>query len=112
MDEAQNLADDVAIIARGEIVAHGSPSALGGRDTAATLVTFRIPEGADLPASIGAETDGATARIRTSDATRTLHELTGWAVSRGVRLDTLEVSRPSLEDVYLELTGGEAGIEG
>ena len=113
MDEAQNLADDVAIIARGEIVAHGTPATLGGRDTAATLVTFRLPEGAaDLPASLGAEVDGVTARIHSSDPTRTLHELTGWALERGIRLDSIEVARPTLEDVYLDLTGGEAGVEG
>jgi ABC-2 type transport system ATP-binding protein len=47
----------------------------------------------------------------TANPTRTLHELTGWALDRGIRLDALEVSRPTLEDVYLEITGGEAGTE-
>jgi ABC-2 type transport system ATP-binding protein len=111
MDEAQNLADDVAIIAGGEIVAHGPPSTLGGRDTAATLVSFRVPQGAELPASLVVEIDGGIARIRTDEPARTLHELTGWALERGIVLEHLEVSRPTLEDVYLELTGGEAGSE-
>ena len=46
--------------------------------------------------------------IRAEDPTRPLHELTGWAIERGVAFDALEVTRPSLEDVYLEITGGEA----
>jgi ABC-2 type transport system ATP-binding protein len=114
MDEAQNLADDVAIIARGEIVARGAPSALGGRDTAATRVRFRLPDGAaELPdslKSLATVTEGSV-QIAANDPTRALHDLTGWALDRGIQLDALEVSRPSLEDVYLEITGGEAGAE-
>ena len=114
MDEAQALADEVAVIARGEIVAQGPPGRLGGRDTAATRVRFRIPEGAgDLPAGLGATVNASDglAEVQTDDPTTTLHELTGWALGRGTRLDDLEVSRPSLEDIYLEITGGEAGSE-
>ena len=114
MDEAQNLADEVAIIARGEIVAQGPPSTLGGRDTAATRLRFRLPERAgELPEALrsaASVTDG-TVVLATDDPTGTLHELTGWALEQGIRLDALEVSRPSLEDVYLEITGGEAGTE-
>lgn len=114
MDEAQNLADDVAIIARGEIVARGAPATLGGRDTAATRVRFRLPAGvAELPESLKSRasvTDGGV-QIATEDPTRALHELTGWALERRIQLDALEVTRPSLEDVYLEITGGEAGAE-
>ena len=114
MDEAQNLADEVAIIARGEIVARGTPGTLGGRDTAATLVRFRLPADAgDLPEPLRSTAtltnDGL--QIITEDPTRALHELTGWALDRGVQLDGLEVTRPTLEDVYLEITGGEAGEE-
>ena len=47
--------------------------------------------------------------IRTEDPTRPLHDLTGWAIERGVRFEVLEVRRPSLEDVYLELTRRRAG---
>ena len=114
MDEAQNLADDVAIIARGEIVARGTPASLGGRDTAATRLRFRLPAGAaELPDALRSQAtvgDGGV-EIATEDPTRTLHELTGWALESGVQLDSLEVTRPSLEDVYLEITGGEAGVE-
>jgi ABC-2 type transport system ATP-binding protein len=114
MDEAQTLADDVAIIARGEIVVRGAPATLGGRDTAATRVRFRLPTGpTELPGSLQSKATVAdgTVNIATDDPTRTLHELTGWALERGVQLDSLEVTRPSLEDVYLEITGGEAGTE-
>jgi ABC-2 type transport system ATP-binding protein len=113
MDEAQTLADEVAIIARGEIVARGDPASLGGRDTAATRVRFRLPAGERLPEGVRsrvAEVGGAVELI-TEEPTRDLHDLTGWALERTIRLDGLEVSRPSLEDVYLEITGGEAGAE-
>ena len=114
MDEAQNLADEVAIIARGEIVARGTPGTLGGRDTAATWVRFRLPGGAaELPDSLKRLTTitNDSVQIATEDPTRTLHELTGWALERGFSLHALEVTRPTLEDVYLEITGGEAGEE-
>ena len=115
MDEAQNLADEVAIIDRGGIVAQGPPSALRGRDTAATRLRFRLPVPApELPdglRSTATLSDG-TVHLVTDDPTRALHQLTGWAVEHGLRLDDLEVSRPSLEDVYLDITGGEAGVEG
>jgi ABC-2 type transport system ATP-binding protein len=115
MDEAQSLANEVAIISKGEIVAQGSPATLGGRDTAATLLRFRLSDAsADLPEPFrgSASVADGFVRLSTEDPTRALHELTGWALERGIRLDDLEVTRPSLEDVYLEITGGEAGIEG
>ena len=114
MDEAQALADEVAIISQGLIVAQGPPRSLGGRDTAATRLRFHLPESAgDLPASLdsAAVVVDRTVELTTDDPTRTLHELTGWAMERGVRLDDLEVSRPTLEDVYLAITEGE-GLAG
>ncbi len=116
MDEAQALADRVAIIAAGKIVAEGPPSELGGRRDAATTITFKLPAGTSLeglPASLGepgAAADGAIA-LTVPDPVAPLHTLTGWALERGVELSGLEVSKPSLEDVYLQLTGegdGEA----
>jgi ABC-2 type transport system ATP-binding protein len=114
MDEAQYLAARVAVIAAGRIVAEGPPASLAGRDTAATVIRFRLPErAAELPPAVraaGTSADGML-EVRTEDPTRTLHELTGWALDSGIRLEALDVTRPTLEDVYLELTGGEAGSE-
>ncbi len=104
MDEAQELANRVAIIAKGEIVAEGSPASLGGRDLGATLIRFRIPDGAALPDVAGLEVRDGLAELKTEAPTAALHRLTGWAVDRGVELDALSVARPTLEDVYLELT--------
>ena len=110
MDEAQTLADRVAIIAGGRIVAEGPPDELGGRDTRTTRISFRLPDGAeDLPASVRetARVDGEVVSMRVQDPVAPLRELTAWATERGVGLPGLEVRRASLEDVYLELTGGE-----
>lgn len=106
MDEAQSLADRVAIIVRGRIVAEGPPAILTGRDRHATI-SFRDP-GDGFPVEVGeAEVEGGMVRIRTEEPTRVLHALTSWATARGEELAELTVSRPSLEDVYLELTEAE-----
>ena len=110
MDEAQYLANLVAVIARGEIVATGPPSSLGGRNVAGTLIRFRVPDGAEgLPQVDAAQASDGMFEVRADDPTRVLHELTSWAVQRGQSLEGLEVTRPTLEDVYLELTGAEEG---
>ncbi|MFN2590203.1 MAG: ABC transporter ATP-binding protein [Actinomycetota bacterium] len=113
MDEAQHLADRVAVITGGLIVAEGPPASLVGRDAGATLVRFRLGERVKLPAPlsrIASRADGLVV-IRTKTPTETLHRLTAWAVGKGIELEELDVTRPSLEDVYLELTGGQAGTE-
>jgi ABC-2 type transport system ATP-binding protein len=115
MDEAQALADEVAIIARGEIVARGAPAELGGRGKAETQISFRLPNGLEAgelpPAVAAAVAEGARDRERlvvaTPEPVPVLHALTSWALERQVVLLDLEVKRPSLEDVYLELTGDE-----
>jgi ABC-2 type transport system ATP-binding protein len=109
MDEAQNLADRVAIIAAGRIVAAGTPDSLGGRDEGEAVISFRLPAGAavaELPAGLPgrAATLEGRVELRTTEPTRALHLLTGWALARGEELDALTVARPSLEDVYLRLT--------
>jgi ABC-2 type transport system ATP-binding protein len=112
MDEAQFLAKQVAVISSGRIVAQGPPASLGGRNTAATRVTFVLPDGApELPSTLQAERVDGTLRLSSTEPTRTLHELTGWALDHGVTLQALDVTRPSLEDVYLELTGNVEGTE-
>ena len=114
MDEAQALADRVAVIAGGRIIAGGTPDDLGGRADAASVISFEVAgDGAAerLRSAVPGEWAGANGRLelRTGDPTRSLNELTGWALANDVDLTRLEVSRPSLEDVYLELTGTEPG---
>ena len=112
MDEAQSLANRVAIIARGDIVATGSPDTLGARGSASSVVTFDLPDGAVVPEAIGARPAARGGwRLETETPTRTLHDLTGWAIDGGIELSGLEVARPSLEDVYLELTNDGGGEE-
>ena len=106
MDEAQYLADHVAVIAAGQLVAQGAPESIGGRDTGSARIRFMLPDG--LPVSaipVSARLDGDHVVIESSDLTRALHVLTGWALDGGVELRGLTVSRRSLEDVYLELVG-------
>jgi len=108
MDEAHNLADRVAVIARGRIVAEGAPESIGGRSEANATIRFQahgIAPG-ELPEVARAGLRGATGEvaIETATPTEVLGGLTAWAVNRGIELDGLLVERPSLEDVYLELT--------
>jgi ABC-2 type transport system ATP-binding protein len=112
MDEAQYLANRVAVINRGEIVAEGPPSTLGGRNEAMTVIRFRVPADAvDVPQLGQIPMGDGTFQARVDEPEKALHELTGWALDGGTRIEALDVSRPTLEDVYLELTGGEEGAE-
>jgi ABC-2 type transport system ATP-binding protein len=92
LDEAQELADRVAIIKDGLIIASGPPSELTP-GSAGYRVTY--------------DEDGRRVELETDDPTELLHRLTGDALERGTRLENLTVSRPTLEDVYLELTAEE-----
>jgi ABC-2 type transport system ATP-binding protein len=108
MEEAEALADQVAIIASGKIVAHGPPASLGGRDQGAATIRFQLPAGvtpADLPVAVVGE--GPSVELRTDRELEALYELTRWALEHEVRLTGLTVSRHTLEDVYLQLTGAD-----
>ena len=94
LDEAQSLADRVAIIKGGRILAEGAPRELGVDSARRVRVTYR-------------DTGGDLVEHVTDDPTTLLHELTSEALARGERLEELEVTRPSLEEVYLELTADE-----
>jgi ABC-2 type transport system ATP-binding protein len=106
MDEVQYLADRVVIIAGGRIVAEGTPDTLAGREKAAALVRFQLPTGAQLPDRIrsAAKVREEVVELETDDPTRMLYDITSWAVQANISLEGLEVTRPSLEDVYLEIT--------
>jgi ABC-2 type transport system ATP-binding protein len=106
MDEAQNLADRVAIIVGGRIVAEGTPDTLGDRQLRASRVSF-VPGSVALPEDLSASfaLDGNRLVASTDDATGLLLRLTTWAVGAGVELDGLEVVRPNLEEIYLDLAG-------
>ena len=106
MDEAQHLADRIAIIDSGKIVAEGTPETLGGRADGKSMIRFALPEGVsveELPIS-ASTVDGDMIEVSAESATRALHELTTWAIGKDLELEQLQVARPSLEDVYLELT--------
>ncbi len=95
LDEAQALADRVAIIKDGRILTEGAPRELGvSTGQTPYRVTYR-------------DGDGALVERQTDDPTALLHELTGQALARGERLEGLTVTRPTLEDVYLELTAAD-----
>ena len=97
MEEAQRLADRVTIIAAGEIVARGTPEDLGDREHQAATIRYRV--------------DGREIAVETKTLVKTLHELTGAALEKGEDIEGLEVTRPSLEDVYLELTAAAEAPE-
>ncbi|SEH04013.1 ABC-2 type transport system ATP-binding protein [Nonomuraea solani] len=106
LDEAQHLADRVAILREGRLVAVGTPEALIGAGHTSVL-SFRLPKGtmpADLPVLTGSvETRGPVVSIETAQPARDMHTLTGWALDRGTELTSLTLAQPSLEDVYLDL---------
>ena len=108
MEEAEYLADRVAIMARGRIVAEGAPSELTQRQ-AATTVRFRLSGEAPAPPgglTAPLQANGGAYALTTAEPTRDLHLLTAWAVEQGVELENLSVSRPSLEEVFIGLTDG------
>ena len=92
LDEAEQLSDRVAVLREGRIVALGRPSELTGAKVA-TEIRYRR--------------HGREVVIETDDPTRVLHDLTAQALAEGAELEGLEVRRPTLEEIYLSLTGGE-----
>jgi ABC-2 type transport system ATP-binding protein len=114
MEEAQALADRLAVLSDGQVVAQGTLADLGGRASAQTQIRFVLPGGcraADLPAWARLPVEpaaqpepGDLVTVAVSEPTRALHELTSWALDHGLVLDQLTVEPPSLEDVYLQLT--------
>jgi ABC-2 type transport system ATP-binding protein len=110
MDEAEYLADRIAVLSAGCIVAEGTPRTLAGRDHMTTTISFTLPAGlapADLPAGLGplAEPAPAGSTVLHSESPLVhLEMLSTWALGHGVDLPDLVVHRPTLEEVYLSLT--------
>ncbi|SCG39244.1 ABC transporter ATP-binding protein [Micromonospora coxensis] len=109
LEEAERLADRVAILRAGRLVTVGSPDQLRDAARLPSLITVRLPDtvaAADLPALTGAvsRADG-TLRVRTHDPLADTYRLTQWARARRLELPGLSVAPPTLEDVYLTLTG-------
>ena len=95
MDEAQRLADRVAVIAAGRVVAGGTPDDLGDRESLPTTIRYRL--------------GGEQVSLETDRPVEALHELTERALKEGLALEGLEATRPNLEDVYLSLTAEATG---
>jgi ABC-2 type transport system ATP-binding protein len=110
MDEAEALADRIAVLRVGKIVAEGTPATLGGRDSAAYEILFTLPAGVDAdalpPMAADVRTPDETRRvvIRSAEVMPALHTLSGWMMQGGYEVSDLHVRRPTLEDVYLGLT--------
>ena len=105
LDEAQHLADRIIVLNGGKIVAEGTPETLGDARPV-TTVSFSVADPGHLPA-LGDAPDvvGNNVTYKTTEPTALLYTLTGWATGRGVELAGLEVTRPSLEDIYLDIVG-------
>jgi ABC-2 type transport system ATP-binding protein len=109
MDEADQLADRIAVIAGGRIVAEGTPGTLGGRNRMAATISFTLPDGTgadDLPPELRTLVASDDGQVTLATDTPLVHvgALADWALARGIDLPDLDVRRPTLEQVYLELT--------
>jgi ABC-2 type transport system ATP-binding protein len=111
LDEAEYLADRITVLSAGRIVAEGTPQTLGGRDHMATVISFTLPDhvpAGDLPPGLsplaGPGPAGSTV-VHSEAPLAHLRMLGDWALGRGFDLPDLDVHRPTLEEVYLSLTG-------
>ena len=110
MDEAQHLADRVAVMNAGQIIAIGRPEELGGRDLRPAEVRFSLPsewslgDVPDIPCE-KRELEGDRVLLLTKQPVVASQRITTWALDHDVDLGHFSVSQPTLEDIYLELTG-------
>jgi len=111
MDEAEYLADRITVLSGGRVVAHGTPRTLGGRDHMTTAISFTLPDyvqARDLPGGLSPLTEpgpGGLTVLHSESPLVHLQMLSNWALGRGFDLPDLDVHRPTLEEVYLSLTG-------
>jgi ABC-2 type transport system ATP-binding protein len=112
MDEAQFLADRVAVMRGGKIIASGRPDELGGRDLRPAEIRFGLPEGwglgdvPEVPAD-SRELQDDRVVIHTRQPVRAAQVITSWAVDGAIDIAHFSVTQPTLEDIYLELTGAD-----
>lgn len=108
MDEAEYLADRVAVMSAGRIVAEGTPATIGARNLAKATVRFRLRTDIQPPVEFRGipGVDGFT-EITVNDSVLDVYRLLQWAISERADLEGFEVKKPSLEDVYLSLTSSE-----
>jgi hypothetical protein len=111
MDEAEYLADRITVLSAGHIVAEGTPQTLGGRDHMTTAISFTLPDHVqahDLPPGLSPLTEpgpGGSTVLHSESPLVHLQMLGNWALGRGFDLHDLDVQSPTLEEVYLSLTG-------
>ncbi|MGE5210279.1 MAG: ABC transporter ATP-binding protein, partial [Acidobacteriota bacterium] len=112
LDEAEHLADRVGVLSSGRMIAEGTPEQLIN-ESSGTVVSFMLPEGVqpvDAASTFGhllgtgIRVSGRLVEANVDQPTAAVHRITGWAIDAGVELESLSVSRVSLEDVYLALT--------
>ncbi len=117
MDEAEYLADRIVIIAAGRIVAAGTPATIGGREVQSFTIRFTLPPGIrvqDLPGDVASAvtgTDEGQIEARAASPLPLLGALAAWASDREAEVEELSVFRPTLETVYLQLTGAASGAD-
>jgi ABC-2 type transport system ATP-binding protein len=112
MDEAQHLANRVAVMNAGQIIAMGRPEELGGRDLRPAEIRFSLPPQwslGDLPDMPCEQRtlEGDRVVVMTKEPVVATQRITAWAIDHEVDLEQFSVSQPTLEDIYLELTGNQ-----
>jgi ABC-2 type transport system ATP-binding protein len=119
LDEAEHLADRVGVLAAGRMIAEGTPDQLIGQ-VSGTVISFMLPPHmhADEASTAFGHVLGVDIRVSgrlveatVDQPTAAVHRISGWAIDAGVELESLSVSRVSLEDVYLRLTDDAQGVE-
>jgi len=117
MDEAEHLADRIAVIADGQIVARGTAADLANQVDARPVISWKAESLAGLPGGLpDAAINDGVASLETNDVVDVVHALTTWSRNGGPSLDDLQIIQPTLEDVYLRLVGstgsGSSSTEG
>jgi ABC-2 type transport system ATP-binding protein len=112
MDEAQTLGDRVGVMRAGEIIAIGQPEEIGGRNLRPAEIRFVLPPGlslSDIPEvpADGRRIEGERVVLATTEPVRAAQRITTWALENDFDLEHFSVTQPTLEDIYLELTGAD-----